>query len=688
MVYGNSIFRKLKYILLVIAVVLSCGISIKAQNLVPNPTFQNSEATATVHYPSELMRNAVVPKNWEIVTGFPDFFNDLNSTYIGYSILNTNDGIGGKLGMRMTNANNEFEAVETRLSQELVKGEKYVISFTIAQCQYSNYSMNMIPFILSNEHISENNITEQTTNNLCILETNQNYLSKDGWKTVRFVYEAKGGEKYFTLVNNSYTFSQQEKSKMNRARFNYTGNHMEESSYYFFSEISVQLATDDTTCEPFVFSQKDAITKDESFESFQTKLQALLKLDLVEINETKLKEERLLTEHVIFMIDISGSMKSGFRNLKRFIIETLDELPEDRFVSLVVFGGQSQIVLQKSNKAKLAEVLKVFFADGETNITAGLYDLNFLIDASEMTTLEIYTDEKSSVQAFMEVIRKDQFTKLKTSDFYLKYESNITPIIVRNTPNDSTSQQLIRHIYDSENPNEYFNFKPGKIKGFQYSKECNAAFPSDSTSDAPVDIEKKTNNVFLVDVSSSMKEGNKLTDLKRSLITYTESLNSSNKVSVVSFSSTTEVLLNSAPVNDPLFYKVIEELKGSGTTKVNDGIKYIYSHYQDVQHENLSFVLFTDGVFKLSEESERAILENQNIHLTIFQFGDRKNKQLIELTERQKLNYKKIKPKMITEELVKLNKEHPFPGRFSLEQPEIWKYFQENIMEITGYNEK
>ena len=137
------------------------------------------------------------------------------------------------------------------------------------------------------------------------------------------------------------------------------------------------------------------------------------------------------------------------------------------------------------------------------------------------------------------------------------------------------------------------------------------------------------------------------------------------------------MLLDAAEKNDPLFNKVIQDLKGRGTTKVNDGIKYIYNHYTDVKHQNLSFVLFTDGVFSLSEESERAILENQNIHLTIFQFGDRKNQQLVELTERQNLNYKKISPKKIIEELYKLEKDNPFPTRFSLEQPEIWKYFQE-----------
>ena len=674
---------------LCLIIVYNCvfGSFIHAQNLIPNPTFINSETRSSVHYPTELMRSPIVPKYWEIVDGYPDFFNDLNSTYIGYPILNTEDGIGGKLGMRMTNSDNEFEAVETMLTNELVKGEKYIISFTMAQCQYSNFSMDMIPFILSNERTSKNNIVDHTTNNLCLLETSQKYLSKDGWKTVRFVYKAKGGEKYFTLINNSYTFARHEKSKVNRTRFNFTGNKLEESSYYFFSEVSVELAAGDTDCEPFVFSPNEDITKDESFETFQTKLQALLKLDLVEVNEKRLKQEHLLNEHTIFLIDISGSMKSGFRNIKRFVLDIMDEMSDQELVSLIVFGASSKIILQRANKENLRDALNSFFADGETNIRAGLNDMDFLIDPNEKTTLEVFTDEKSSVMAYLELIRPNQFENRKTSDLHLKYESNLTPVIASNISNDSTSQRLIQHIYESENPNEYFNFKPGEIKGFQFSKECNSAVQYESISEKSTIEEKITNNVFLIDVSSSMKEGNKLSNLKTSLFTYTATLNSTNRVSVVSFSSKTEVLLDAAEKNDPLFNKVIQDLKGRGTTKVNDGIKYIYNHYTDVKHQNLSFVLFTDGVFSLSEESERAILENQNIHLTIFQFGDRKNQQLVELTERQNLNYKKISPKKIIEELYKLEKDNPFPTRFSLEQPEIWKYFQDNIMEITEYND-
>ncbi|MEJ6583707.1 MAG: VWA domain-containing protein [Crocinitomicaceae bacterium] len=350
---------------LCLIIVYNCvfGSFIHAQNLIPNPTFINSETRSSVHYPTELMRSPIVPKYWEIVDGYPDFFNDLNSTYIGYPILNTEDGIGGKLGMRMTNSDNEFEAVETMLTNELVKGEKYIISFTMAQCQYSNFSMDMIPFILSNERTSKNNIVEHTTNNLCLLETSQKYLSKDGWKTVRFVYKAKGGEKYLTLINNSYTFARHEKSKVNRTRFNFTGNKLEESSYYFFSEVLVELAAGDTDCEPFVFSPDEDITKDESFETFQTKLQALLKLDLVEVNEKRLKQEHLLNEHTIFLIDISGSMKSGFRNIKRFVLDIMDEMSDQELVSLIVFGASSKIILQRANKETPAGQSSNFLED-------------------------------------------------------------------------------------------------------------------------------------------------------------------------------------------------------------------------------------------------------------------------------------------------------------------------------------
>jgi Mg-chelatase subunit ChlD len=326
------------------------------------------------------------------------------------------------------------------------------------------------------------------------------------------------------------------------------------------------------------------------------------------------------------------------------------------------------------------------YGDGETNITAGFRDMNSLINPSEMTILEVFTDEKTKIMSYLQQERPNQFVITKRDNYYVEYESILTPKIAERIINDSTDQRIIKHIYKSNTPNAYFNFKSDNLKEFQYSKECNSAVQNNLVAEERGNQEKLTNNVYLIDVSSSMSEGNKLPELKNALLAYNESLSEDNRVSLVTFSSTIDVLLNSIKPNDALFQGKIQHLKGKGWTKIDDGIQFIYSHYKNTNHQNLSFVLFTDGEFTLSKMSEKIILENKDIHLSIFQFGDKKSRQLTALTEAETLNYKKINPKDIQSELVILEKKFPFPTRFSLEQPKIWNYFQNNIMEIMEYH--
>lgn len=684
----KSNFRELYRLLLFVTITFIYSGSLHSQNLIPNPSFLNTETKTTIHYPTELMRNPIVPKHWEMVVGYPDFFNNTSSTYLGYPILNADQGTGGKLGMRMTAPNNELEAVETKLTKELVKGEKYTISFTIAQCHYSNYSMDMIPFILSNEHVTKHNVFQNTTQHLCLLETSKSYLASDGWKIVSFIYEAKGGEKYFTLLNNSYTSIKHEKSKVNRNRFSFTGNQLEGSAYYFFNHISVELTTEEEEKCPSVSLASNPKELDrESIDEFQKELQILSKLELVNLNVKKLKQEKLLDEHVIFLLDISGSMKNVFPYVKVMTLEILKDIPDHQMKSLVVFSDVSQIIFNRVNKAELASTIDRLIAGGETNVVEGFRSMNSLIDPSEMTVLEIFTDEQVRIMTYLEEERPKQFTFTKSNDLYIKYETILTSEIANNIIHDSTDQRIIQHLFKSSDPTEYINFKPSKFNDFQYSKECISTLQNEPITEERKDIEKSTNTVYLVDVSASMNEGNKLAELKKSVLAYNETLSASNRVSLVSFSSTIDVLLNSVPTNDTQFKETILKLEGKGSTKINDGIKYMYDHYKDVKHQNRSFVLFTDGKFVLSQESERIILENQDIHLTIFQFGDRKNRQLMELTKDKRMNYKKISPKDIKSELIKMEKEFSFPKRFSLEQPQVWKYFQKHILEITGYHD-
>ncbi len=675
-----------RFLLLVVLFFVFSGF-IHSQNLIPNSTFLNSETKSTVHYPNELMRNPVVPKHWEMVVGYPDFFNNSNSTYLGYPILNAEQGTGGKLGMRMTASNNEFEAVETKLTRELIKGEKYKVSFTIAQCNYSNYSMDMIPFILSNERVTEDNVFQSTTQNLCILQTSEKYKASDGWKSVSFIYEAKGGERYFTLLNNSYTATQHERSKVNRTRFNFTGNQLDGSAYYFFNQISLELANGEDACPTLPVDPNPKELSSESVEAFQKELQVLSKLGLMNLDVKKLKQEKLLDEHIIFVIDFSGSMKNVFPDMKVIVNNLLKNIPDHQLVSLVVFNSESRTVFNRVNKANLADSVDRLISYGQTSLANGFLNMNSLINPSEQTVLEIFTDEQALIMTYIQEYRPNQFAYSKTNEYYIKYESVISPELSRKIINDTADLRILKHIYKTSYPRTYINFKPSKFNDFQYSKECNSNVQNDLTIEESRDVEKVTNTVYLIDVSASMNEGSKLSELKKSVLAYNETLNSNNRVSLVSFSSSINVLLNSVPTNDAQFTEIIQKLEGKGSTKINDGINYVYSHYKNVKHQNLSFVLFTDGKFVLFKESERIILENQDIHLSIFQFGDKKNHQLTELTKDKKMNYKRISPKDIKSELLKMEKEFPFPKRFSLAKPEVWKYFQKHLLEITGYND-
>jgi hypothetical protein len=185
-----------------------------------------------------------------------------------------------------------------------------------------------------------------------------------------------------------------------------------------------------------------------------------------------------------------------------------------------------------------------------------------------------------------------------------------------------------------------------------------------------------------------MNDKNKLKDLKKSVNEYNEELTSDNKISLVSFSGETKVLLNSIEPRDERFQLIISNLEAKGSTKINDGINFIYNYYLNEKKENISLILFTDGLFQLSEESKKIILRNPQIHFTIFQLGDKKNRELASLTSDKKLMYMRISSKEIKGSLVKAAKEFGFPSQYSEPQPKIWKYFQNNLLEITGYLKK
>lgn len=654
----------------------------QGQNLVSNPTFLSSEIK-TNHYPNELRKNPIMATDWTIIAGAPDFFNDSKSTYLGYPLYNSTENSGGKIGLRMTNSTNEPEAVATKLTQELVKGKHYKISFSLIQSNYSNFSMNMIPFILSNDKpTKENLITQNPSQHLCFLETKKNYLASDGWITVSFIYEAKGGEKHFTLLNNVNNFARQEKSKANRMPFSFSDNQLVESSYYFFSKISVALTDEISNCAPIELSSDPKSLDSESPEIMAENIKTLTKLGVFEIKEPILANSNLFQPHHIFLIDISNSMTSVIEKVKSEAIGIISRLQANQTISLVVFNETSQIICSRATKEiAISNIMKLRASD-KTNLRAGLEDMKSLISQDEMVVLEVFTDEITGAQQYIQSNQFGNFIQTNEGWYYREYETKLS--------SQALSKLLENPVYKDDvatlfkNPSVYFNLKKTNLTDFQYATECDSDIRNPASISINHGIEKSTNFVYLIDVSASMNENNKMDELKKSILQYNETLDEMNHVSLVSFSSTVTVLLEGLHPRNKEFETTIHEVKGKGATKIDDGIQHIYENYAQREDENLSFILFSDGEFTLSHASEKLILEHPEIHLTIFQFGDRKNKRLIELTNNQKLVYRKVKPSNVKNELILAEQEFPFPKKFSLEQPSIWKYFQNNILEITS----
>lgn len=604
--------------------------------------------------------------------GKPDYFNDFNSTYLGHPINNEKQG---KFGLRLTNPNNELEAITTELSTELTKNTTYKISFSMIQCQYSNYSTKIIPILFSKRPFSSelSPTFGKEDQSLIYVETIKPYIAKDGWQTIVFYFKANGGEKYFTLLNSPTI--QSIKEQYNRMSFNFTDNDLEGASYYFFTDFSIEKADDENQCttQPI----ENPLYKNNLKIQSKNQLDQMVQAGLIDTNKYDILDQHLVKKDYLFLIDVSGSMVDKLYIAKEKAIQEIEETCLDQSISLVTFNGDSQIIGDKENSHTIIQKIKNLAPYGETNLYSGILQIQKLINPNNISILHIYTDVAPDAISGFKL-----YESIKISTSLTEYKYICSPTQNNNNRNIDTAQ-----LKSSEEKNTWTDINEGFMSNFKYFylvQECEGL--DTSVVNKVNEQDKITNNVYLIDQSSSMNKNNKISSLKNAIINYNQSLDLNNTISLVSFSSKTTVLLNSVAPNDPLFNSTIESLEAKGTTKINEGITYIYKHYaQNTENENISFTLFTDGVFKLSEESKKLITGNSKIYFTVFQFGGKTNKTLTELMQNNNLNYKKISQKRIVENLILAKKNMRFPTKYSEFKPEIWKDFQKNIFEYTRY---
>ncbi len=138
------------------------------------------------------------------------------------------------------------------------------------------------------------------------------------------------------------------------------------------------------------------------------------------------------------------------------------------------------------------------------------------------------------------------------------------------------------------------------------------------------------NLVFLVDISGSMDEDNKLPLIKESLKIMIERLRPQDRVSIVTYSSTTGIALPSTPGSKKeTIAAAVAKLEAGGSTSGGAGMQLAYSVAKEnlIKGGNNRIILCTDGDFNVgissTAELERMIEDKRKdgIYLTVLGFG-------------------------------------------------------------------
>lgn len=146
----------------------------------------------------------------------------------------------------------------------------------------------------------------------------------------------------------------------------------------------------------------------------------------------------------------------------------------------------------------------------------------------------------------------------------------------------------------------------------------------------PTDNLPPSNLVFLVDVSGSMEEPNKLPLVQESLKLLTDQLRENDRVAIVVYAGNAGLVLPSTSGADKMKIKeAIDELQAGGSTAGGEGIKLAYKIAQEniKSHGNNRIVLATDGDFNVGASSDDELVEliekerQSGIFLSVLGYG-------------------------------------------------------------------
>lgn len=139
-----------------------------------------------------------------------------------------------------------------------------------------------------------------------------------------------------------------------------------------------------------------------------------------------------------------------------------------------------------------------------------------------------------------------------------------------------------------------------------------------------------SNLVFLIDVSGSMNNANKLPLLKKAFNMLVDNLNGEDRVAIVVYAGAAGVVLPSTPASQKsTIMNALNQLSAGGSTAGGAGIQLAYQIARNhmIKGGNNRVILATDGDFNVGPSSESALIElieskrKEGVFLSVLGFG-------------------------------------------------------------------
>lgn len=171
-----------------------------------------------------------------------------------------------------------------------------------------------------------------------------------------------------------------------------------------------------------------------------------------------------------------------------------------------------------------------------------------------------------------------------------------------------------------------------------------------STAAMPVNLYAENNIVFLIDASVSMKLEGRMDLLKAAMIELLNGLRSIDKLAIVTYASTVDVVLSSQFVKDKAqITEIIQNLSAGGKTAGAQGLEKAYeiALQSKLTEGNNIIILATDGAFNVSK-NDKANIEQKaanQIYISVVGMKNEKwtEKSMMSIAEAGKGSYLNIK---------------------------------------------